>query len=135
MVRFGFYLGAAFQIQDDLLNLSGDEAEYGKELCGDLYEGKRTLPLIHLARHATGADRETVAAYLALDRDERDDELVGRIRTLMDDYRSITFAEEYAGGIASVATSAFEDAFGSRPTAPGKTFLRSLIPYMLGRRS
>ena len=48
MVRFGFYLGAAFQIQDDLLNLEGDEDAYGKERCGDLYEGKRTLMLIHV---------------------------------------------------------------------------------------
>jgi geranylgeranyl diphosphate synthase, type II len=35
-VRFGFFLGAAFQIQDDLLNLTGDHARYGKELSGDL---------------------------------------------------------------------------------------------------
>ena len=48
LVRFGFYLGAAFQIRDDLLNLIGDEAKYGKESCGDLYEGKRTLMVIHL---------------------------------------------------------------------------------------
>ena len=55
MVRFGFHLGAAFQIQDDLLNLVGTEREYGKEIDGDLYEGKRTLPLIHLIRNARGA--------------------------------------------------------------------------------
>ncbi len=55
MVRFGFHLGAAFQIQDDLLNLVGTEQEYGKEIDGDLYEGKRTLPLIHL--HAPRAWR------------------------------------------------------------------------------
>src|SRR5262252_5964477 len=47
-VRFGFFLGAAFQIQDDLLNLVGDAGAYGKELDGDLREGKRTLMLIHL---------------------------------------------------------------------------------------
>ena len=52
MVRFGFHLGAAFQIQDDLLNLVGDEALYGKEINGDLREGKRTLVLIHLAGRA-----------------------------------------------------------------------------------
>ena len=55
LVRFGFYLGAAFQIRDDLLNLIGDEAQYGKEILGDLYEGKRTLMLIHLLREAHGA--------------------------------------------------------------------------------
>ncbi len=111
------------------------EAEYGKELCGDLYEGKRTLPLIHLARHADGADRETVAGYLALDRDGRNDELVARIRALMDDYGSIAFAGEYAGGIASAAITAFDEAFGHLPVGHGRAFLRSLIPYMLGRRS
>ena len=45
-VRYGFFLGAAFQIQDDLLNLVGDD-DYGKEINGDLWEGKRTLMLIH----------------------------------------------------------------------------------------
>ena len=48
MVRFGFHFGAAFQIRDDLLNLVGDERDYGKEILGDLYEGKRTLTLVHL---------------------------------------------------------------------------------------
>ena len=86
-VRFGFHLGAAFQIQDDLLNLLGSEQEYGKEIDGDLYEGKRTLPLIHLIRHARGADRALVDRYLALDRAERDAALVARIRALMDDLR------------------------------------------------
>ena len=43
--RFGYYLGAAFQIQDDVLNLEGDRGKYGKEIGGDLLEGKRTLIL------------------------------------------------------------------------------------------
>jgi len=47
-IRFGFFLGAAFQIQDDLLNLEGDATAYGKELAGDIREGKRTLMLIRL---------------------------------------------------------------------------------------
>ena len=60
MVRFGFHLGAAFQIRDDVLNLVGDEAVYGKEINGDLQEGKRTLVLIHLMENARGADAEFV---------------------------------------------------------------------------
>jgi geranylgeranyl pyrophosphate synthase len=47
-LRFGWYVGGAFQIQDDILNLTGDFAMYGKEIGGDLWEGKRTLMLIQL---------------------------------------------------------------------------------------
>ena len=48
MLRLGFYLGAAFQIRDDILNLTGSVDRYGKEPLGDLREGKRTLMIIHL---------------------------------------------------------------------------------------
>ena len=64
MVRFGFHFGAAFQIRDDLLNLVGDEQTYGKEILGDIYEGKRTLSLVHLMATARGADRDLVRDYL-----------------------------------------------------------------------
>jgi geranylgeranyl diphosphate synthase type II len=50
-------LGIAFQIQDDILNLVADEAEYGKDLWGDLWEGKHTLILIHALREAQHGER------------------------------------------------------------------------------
>ena len=71
LVRFGFHFGAAFQIRDDLLNLIGDEQTYGKEILGDLYEGKRTLTLVHLMATAQGADRRLVRDYLRRSRAER----------------------------------------------------------------
>jgi geranylgeranyl diphosphate synthase, type II len=40
--RLGYLLGLAFQITDDVLNLEGSLARYGKEIGGDLWEGKRT---------------------------------------------------------------------------------------------
>ena len=46
----GRHLGAAFQITDDLLNLRADPEDYGKEIGGDLWEGKRTLMLLHALR-------------------------------------------------------------------------------------
>ena len=132
-VRFGFHLGAAFQIQDDLLNLVGTEQEYGKEIDGDLFEGKRTLPLIHLIRHARGADRALVDRYLALDRAERDAALVAQVRELMEIYESIAFATAYARGIASAALEAFEEAFASPPAAarPTATSCATLMPSSL----
>jgi geranylgeranyl pyrophosphate synthase len=45
--RFGYLLGLAFRITDDILNLKGNVTRYGKEIDGDLWEGKRTLLLMH----------------------------------------------------------------------------------------
>jgi geranylgeranyl diphosphate synthase type II len=133
IVKFGFHLGAAFQIRDDILNLEGEEELYGKEINGDLYEGKRTLMLIHLMREARGDDRPTVDAYLRADRAERTPEMVDDIRRLMDDYGSIDFATQYAEGIASAAEEAFDAAFATALPGEDTAFLRAVIPYMVGR--
>ena len=47
MATYGRSLGIAFQIADDLLDLTGDESKAGKTLGTDLEQGKLTLPLIH----------------------------------------------------------------------------------------
>jgi geranylgeranyl diphosphate synthase, type II len=135
MVRFGFYLGAAFQIQDDLLNLVGSEREYGKEIDGDLFEGKRTLPLIHLLRNARGRDRDTVDRYIRLERSERTVAMVSEIRALLSDYGSIAFAAAYARGIAGAALDAFEIAFAPAAAGPDRDFVRAAVAYMLDRRA
>ncbi|HEY7289048.1 MAG TPA: polyprenyl synthetase family protein [Vicinamibacterales bacterium] len=49
--EYGFNLGMAFQIVDDLLDYTGDAETVGKPIGSDLREGKVTLPLIHLQRH------------------------------------------------------------------------------------
>ena len=134
MVRFGFHFGAAFQIRDDLLNLVGDERMYGKEILGDMYEGKRTLPLVHLMATARGADRDLVRDYLAPDAC-RALTRAGRatFATLMDDYGSIAFTGEYAEGILLVAEEYFEQAFADAQPGPDLDFLRSLVPYVWAR--
>ena len=133
LVRFGFHFGAAFQIRDDLLNLIGSERMYGKEILGDIYEGKRTLPLMHLLSSAKGTDIALVRDYLRRTRAERSPELVGKIRALMDDYGSITFTGEYAEGILLVAEEYFEQAFADAKPGPDLDFLRSLVPYVWAR--
>jgi len=52
LTRYGRYLGLAFQIADDLLDLEGEEAATGKSLGTDLEQQKLTLPLIRLLRKA-----------------------------------------------------------------------------------
>jgi geranylgeranyl diphosphate synthase type II len=61
-IHFGYQLGVAFQIQDDLLNLVGEEERYGKETAGDIWEGKRTLMLIQLLQRARGGSGSACCA-------------------------------------------------------------------------
>jgi geranylgeranyl diphosphate synthase type II len=61
---FATALGAAFQIQDDVLNLAGDEERTGKEVDGDLWEGKHTLVLLHAVRSCTESERRRATAIL-----------------------------------------------------------------------
>lgn len=133
LVRFGFHFGAAFQIRDDLLNLIGDEQTYGKEILGDLYEGKRTLPLVHLLATATGEDRALVREYLRLHRAERSESMVRTVRALMDDYGCIDFTAEFAEGILLTAEDYFAEAFADAHPGPDLDFLRSLVPYVWAR--
>jgi geranylgeranyl diphosphate synthase type II len=65
LVAFGRDLSVAFQITDDLLNVRADPEEYGKEIGGDLWEGKRTLILLHALRTASATERDRAVALLA----------------------------------------------------------------------
>lgn len=65
MRSFGFQLGVAFQIQDDLLDITGDESIVGKSLGKDLDSGNVTLPLIRYLASANPADRSTTLRQFA----------------------------------------------------------------------
>lgn len=67
--KFGFAIGVAFQIQDDILNVTMSESEektaprtsgggYGKDFAGDIKEGKRTLLIVHAYEHADKKEKE-----------------------------------------------------------------------------
>jgi len=55
---FGKNIGIAFQIQDDLLDISGDEKKFGKKVGGDLIEGKKTFLFIKALSKAKGNDKK-----------------------------------------------------------------------------
>ena len=133
MTRFGFYLGAAFQIRDDVLNLVGAQDVYGKESLGDLREGKRTLMLIHLLAAAAPRTRERVVAFLSLAPERRSGEVLHEMAALMREHGSVEFADEFGRGIARAAVESFEEAFADLPDSPGRRFVRDLVPYMADR--
>ncbi len=131
-IRFGFFLGAAFQIQDDLLNLVAD-ASYGKERDGDIWEGKRTLMLIHLLRECTPPERQRISATLGRSREERCESEVGWIRQLMDRYACIDYARQFAHGLAGAALEEFDAVYDGLPDSRDKRFIMGLVTWVFER--
>ncbi|HEV8054239.1 MAG: polyprenyl synthetase family protein [Chloroflexi bacterium] len=79
--RFGWALGLAFQLNDDLLGIWGEEAATGKEP-SDLAKRKKTLPVIYAAEHAGPEDRERLSALYAMA--QLDGSEVGEVRAILE---------------------------------------------------
>jgi octaprenyl-diphosphate synthase len=65
LAEYGRNLGLAFQIVDDVLDLTANDDVLGKPAASDLREGKATLAVIHALERGTGADREAIRTVLA----------------------------------------------------------------------
>jgi geranylgeranyl diphosphate synthase type II len=132
---FGYYLGAAFQIQDDILNLVGDQDTYGKEIGGDIYEGKRTLILIHLLNSCSPDEKEQIKLFLAESRTTRSASDVARIMSLIIQYRSIEYARSCARDLAAAALHQFQIAYRRASDNNDTRFIEGLVHYLMDRKS
>jgi len=131
-IRFGFYLGAAFQIQDDLLNLAPDP-RYGKEMNGDLLEGKRSLLLIHAYRHACPAERGRLGRLFRRPRHERKEDDVAFVLSLIARRGSIEYARRFAHALAGAALHQFAAIYGDLPPSRDKEFIHGLASWIFNR--
>jgi geranylgeranyl diphosphate synthase, type II len=131
--RFGYYLGAAFQIQDDLLNLEGEKEKYGKEIGGDILEGKRTLMLIHLLNSCTRREKKQLENYLQMQRNQRTPERTAQVMEWMYRYDCINYGKNAAKNLAGAALKEFYSVFGSLPDSEEKQFIENMILYMINR--
>ena len=133
LTRFGCFLGVAFQIHDDLLNLR-DGGFDGKDQYGDLREGKRTLMMLHLLDVAPEPERSAIVEFLRRPEESRTDGDIQGVIRAMNAHGSIGFAEEFRASMTGAAESEFGQAFAETPDSVHKDFLRSLVAYVVERR-
>ena len=106
LTRYGLDIGIAFQISDDALDFTADQARLGKAIGADLREGKRTLPLIAMLERVPTAEAERVRAALrrrTLDAAEIDD-----IRRLVLEHDGVGYARARALAFAQAAKADLE---------------------------
>ncbi len=125
--EYGFNLGIAFQLVDDLLDFTGDLQALGKPVGADLREGKMTLPLIHLLQQgeerAEQIVREIIASRTATE------EQWAEIMAMLRSRRSIEYAYHRA---VEFAEQAKKPLYGFPPSAERDALL-ALPDYVLSR--
>lgn len=131
VLRYGFLLGAAFQIQDDVLNIAGDHAQYGKERAGDIFEGKRTLLTCRLMQCASPSERDFVRRFLGMARSDKSTRDVDRVLRLFEKYDCVEYARRFAQGLIGAALHDFAIGFEHLPASRDKEFLRSLSTWII----
>jgi len=126
LTEFGERVGRAFQLGDDLLDITGETAVAGKAPGGDLRAGVRTLPVLYLLR-AGGPDAVRVAAVLDGDHDNG---AVGEALDLL--RRSPALAE--ARRTAQTEVDAARAALAGVPPGPVRTALQQVADQVLDRQ-
>jgi octaprenyl-diphosphate synthase len=122
MLRFGRHIGMAFQIRDDILDITGDTAVVGKSLGKDLDKGKLTLPIILARTNAHANDRATLRELLTA----RDD---AALLVYLNDCNAIEQASTWATGLVDKARSELAQV----PPGPARDMLDSLAQRVVTR--
>ena len=129
--EFSYPLGLCFQIRDDVLDLTGDFEGQKKQKLNDIYEGKRTMILLHLLRHCTAQEYQRVEEILGKPRERKTEEEVQYIRDLMDTYGCIRFAEAEAERYAQQALDKLSTLDFIQPAY--RPLFREMVEYILRR--
>jgi octaprenyl-diphosphate synthase len=124
---YGFNLGIAFQLVDDLLDYTADAAALGKPIGGDLREGKVTLPIILLLRRG-GAEADRLIREVVRERTVAPDQWRD-IQRLLHEHRSTELAYETALDYAARA----KDCMAAFPASAEREALIALPDYVVSR--
>lgn len=129
LAEFGRCCSIAFQIRDDLLNITGDEAAMGKDYLSDVFESKRTLMVIHCLEQADPCDRERLVGLLRLGPQKTRKE-AEEVVALMERHGSL----EYARSVARDLIVQGQAQLAKLPESRAREVLYSIADYFLDRQ-
>lgn len=125
--EYGFNVGMAFQLVDDLLDYTADTANLGKPVGGDLCEGKVTLPVIYLLQRTDGVVADLVRGIVTSR--SVSPEVWEQLTQLLREHDALEDAYRKADEYASLAKACL-DVF---PPTPEREALRTLPDYVMSR--
>lgn len=132
LAEFGIYLGRAFQLVDDILDVTSDFKGLKKQKGNDIYEGKRTVLLGHLLRVANKKDQKRLQAILAKNRQQKSEQEVEWVIEKMHSYGSVEYAQKLSFRLYKKAMTMFAD-FQFLQQEPYRTQIESLAKFIVER--
>ena len=126
--EYGFNLGIAFQLVDDLLDFTGDAQAVGKPIGSDLREGKVTLPLIHLLRQSNDGLGSRIVRDIVSTRTVTEEQWSDLLHSLKE-HASIDYAYRRASEFAERA----KKPLSAFPASSEREALLALPDYILSR--
>lgn len=133
LIELGHLAGIAFQICDDLLNLESEQSLYGKEIAGDLWEGKRTIMLLHFLRSAPAGERRRAIELLLTPRDDKAVDDVAWLLAAMRRRGSLDYGRTLADEYARRAVDVDVRLVGLLGEGEDRQFLREMLRYVVER--
>jgi geranylgeranyl pyrophosphate synthase len=128
--RFAESIGVAFQMQDDVLDLTSAEFTERKGGRGeDITEGKRTLAVIHALKTADAKDRERLIEILNMHTSSQ--ELRDEAIKIMTKYGSIEHVKEFAG---KIVRESWQQAGRLLPASEAKERLNAFAAFLIERK-
>ena len=127
LAGYGKHLGIAFQLIDDALDYRGDEQELGKNVGGDLAEGKPTLPLIHALRHGDPASAAMIRSAI----EQGGTAEQAPIRAVVESTGGLDYTARLAENEAVQAMEALADV----PASAYRDALAALAQFTVSRKS
>ena len=126
--NYGLDTGLAFQIQDDLLNLIGEEESTRKDFRSDITEGKRTLVVVHALQNLENGDRERLIEILSSK--AKDPAVLAEAVELMESAGSIAYAKSYAENLTSISKNRLHEMV---PPSNARDILESMADWFVSR--
>ncbi len=127
LANYGRLIGIAFQIQDDLLGIGGNQTKFGKPIGSDIREGKRTLILVRGLKVASENDRDVILRALGK-HDATNADITKAIEVLKS-----TGAIDYAADLARKLVSDAKSILNILPNSVAKKALLKLADFVVER--
>jgi len=130
LFEMGVNVGIGFQLMDDLLDVYADQANFGKQVGGDIIANKKTFLLLTAQDQATGAEAEKLEKWLIQEDFDKNE----KVAAVKDIYQTLEIREQTEAKMQEYFNRGFDQLENLNGDAEAKDLLRHFFQYLIKRQ-